>query len=231
MGLAFLLEKPPDYVYRMFTDVGLITELYPDCRDARARRRDEYGALIDYRVNILLKDYRYSLEMSFDPAQRLIEWVEAGGDFPYVRGYWRILDSGRPGTSLMLGETYLDAGFPLPRWIEEWIMRVKSKEMVRDFRRWIAAHTLGDASRARHGACRLSGEGAGILTPCAMRSSSRPTPLIPSQSSALSTASCARGGSGSSGNSTSSTAISSCRGPSPARGVISACAWTDPAPS
>jgi hypothetical protein len=140
VGLAFALDAPRDYVWNLITEPSAVTALYPDCDGIIVHDNGPEGARIEYRVTILLKKYRYVLDMRYDHAAYRITWREGGGDFRRIGGSWTILESGRAGTSLLFNESLLDTGFALPEWFETWIKLIKTRDVPRYFRRWVERH-------------------------------------------------------------------------------------------
>ena len=138
--LFFTLNIPRESAWNLLTDNSILSRLYTDCDKVAVLEEKPGRAVIQYWVTILFAKYNYTLECVYDAETYRITWSKLAGDFKQITGYWEIRTTSKPEVSLLVSESFLESGFPAPRWFEDWIKIIKSRDLALNFRKWIASH-------------------------------------------------------------------------------------------
>ncbi|MBN1410112.1 MAG: hypothetical protein JW969_04655 [Spirochaetales bacterium] len=138
--LRFKVDASAERVWKVLTDNTILTDLHPDVDKVEALVDEPGKSVIRYWVTILFTTYDYALDSRYDAKNFRITWTKTEGDFKQITGFWRIYPLPEPDTCLVINESFVETGFAVPRWLEDWIKANKTRDLANDIRKWIKKH-------------------------------------------------------------------------------------------
>ena len=122
---AILIAAAAEPIWEVINDCRQTPEFIPGLKSCRVLQQDGTGDLIEHRMQIsrLLPEVKYVFRAEYQRNKR-IDFKRTSGDLKEFEGSW-VLESvhgGKPQT-LVVYSVFLDAGFLLPQWAMQLILR------------------------------------------------------------------------------------------------------------
>lgn len=122
---AILIDAAAEPIWEVINDCRQTPEFIPGLRSCRVLQQDGTGDLIEHRMQIsrLLPEVKYVFRAEYQRNRR-IDFKRTSGDLKEFEGSW-VLESvlgGKPQT-LVVYSVFLDAGFLLPQWAMQLLLR------------------------------------------------------------------------------------------------------------
>jgi ribosome-associated toxin RatA of RatAB toxin-antitoxin module len=122
---AILIDAAAEPIWEVINDCRQTPEFIPGLKSCRVLQHDGTGDLIEHRMQIsrLLPEVKYVFRAEYQ-GNRRIDFKRTSGDLREFEGSW-VLESvhgGKPRT-LVVYSVFLDAGFLLPQWAMQLLLR------------------------------------------------------------------------------------------------------------
>jgi ribosome-associated toxin RatA of RatAB toxin-antitoxin module len=122
---AILIDAAAEPIWKLINDCRQTPEFIPGLKSCRVLQQDGTGDLIEHRMQIsrLLPEVKYVFRAEYEKNRR-IDFKRTSGDLKEFEGSW-VLESvhgGKPRT-LVIYSVFLDAGFLLPQWAMQLLLR------------------------------------------------------------------------------------------------------------
>jgi len=122
---AILIDAAAEPIWKLINDCGQTPQFIPGLKSCRVLHQDGTGDLIEHRMQIsrLLPEVKYVFRAEYQRNRR-IDFKRTSGDLKEFEGSW-VLESvhgGKPQT-LVVYSVFLDAGFLLPQWAMQLLLR------------------------------------------------------------------------------------------------------------
>lgn len=96
-----------------------------------SRYRDEWSGgahLVDlaYELPVFTRTVRYHLQHRYEPQDDLLQWSldpQRVNDMVLLEGSFSTAAGSRPGTTLLVFESGVDTGRPIPDWVEQFLLK------------------------------------------------------------------------------------------------------------
>lgn len=136
LQLQFTIAASRERIWEVLADNSMLDKLSKDLDKMEILEETTDSAQVSFWVTVLFKQYNYILQRNFEKEQYRITWHRVRGDFKIIKGSWEIhlFPRGPAGTSLVIYTSFLDTGYPIPPFIADVIMKVKTKDLVRRLR-------------------------------------------------------------------------------------------------
>ena len=131
---VFEVAVPPDALLEIVWAPDNFPQLFPEIRDARVVRAEGDWIEIEFRIDAIVKEVRYTTRRTIDRAARTITWREVSGDLKRVRGGWELKDGATPGTTRATYRAFVDPGRFIPTGLVREAAKHKLGEMVQRVR-------------------------------------------------------------------------------------------------
>ena len=136
---SFTVAATRERIWTVLVDYANFPKLFPDIQKMRVLAQDQYGAQVEFWVNVLVAHYHYVLYRRYEAPGRRLTWTRIAGDLKRIEGSWEIRDTPRPGVHLLVYESYVDIGGAIPRALVQLEAMRKAREMNERLRHWIEA--------------------------------------------------------------------------------------------
>jgi coenzyme Q-binding protein COQ10 len=122
---AILIDAAAEPIWKLINDCRQTPEFIPGLKSCRVLQQDRTWDLIEHRMQIsrLLPEVKYVFRAEYQKNRR-IDFKRTSGDLKEFEGSW-MLESvlgGKPQT-LVVYSVFLDAGFLLPQWAMQLLLR------------------------------------------------------------------------------------------------------------
>ena len=122
---AILIDAAAEPIWKLINDCRQTPQFIPGLKSCRVLQQDGTGDLIEHRMQIsrLLPEVKYVFRAEYQQNKR-IDFKRMSGDLKEFEGSW-VLESvhgGKPQT-LVVYSVFLDAGFLLPQWAMQLLLR------------------------------------------------------------------------------------------------------------
>jgi len=122
---AILIDGPAEPIWKIINDCQQTTEFISGLKGCRVLQQDGTGELIEHRMQLsrLLPEVKYIFRAEYQRYRR-IDFKRTSGDLKEFEGSW-VLESVDRGTrqTYVIYSLFLDAGFLLPQWAVQLILR------------------------------------------------------------------------------------------------------------
>jgi ribosome-associated toxin RatA of RatAB toxin-antitoxin module len=132
---TFDVDVPPDALLEILWSPASYPRLFPDVKEARVARGEGDWLEVDFRVDAVLKEVRYTIRRTIDRAARTITWREVGGELRRVRGGWRLEPTNGGAASRATYAAFVDVARVVPTRLVRDGAKRKLGEMVERVRR------------------------------------------------------------------------------------------------
>jgi hypothetical protein len=134
---AFTVHCTREKAWRTVTDYPNYPRIFRDIEQLSVLEQSDHGALLDYRIKILLRHYHYVIRREYViPGQRAV-WHRASGDLEVIEGSWEVRAGNEPGTQLLVYESYVRLGAVVPNSLLRKLAVARTKDMGLRVRGWI----------------------------------------------------------------------------------------------
>jgi len=122
---AILIDAAAEPIWKLINDCRQTPQFIPGLKSCRVLQQDGTGDLIEHRMQIsrLLPEVKYVFRAEYQQNKR-IDFKRMSGDLKEFEGSWvlKSLQGGKPRT-LVIYSIFLDAGFLLPQWVMQLLLR------------------------------------------------------------------------------------------------------------
>jgi ribosome-associated toxin RatA of RatAB toxin-antitoxin module len=122
---AILIDAAAEPIWKLINDCRQTPEFIPGLKSCRVLQQDGTGELIEHRmkVSMLLPEMKYIFRAEYQRNRR-IDFKRTSGDLKEFEGSW-VLESvdGENPQTLVIYSVFLDAGFLLPQWAMQLLLR------------------------------------------------------------------------------------------------------------
>ena len=122
---AILIDAAAEPIWKLINDCRQTPQFIPGLKSCRVLQQDGTGDLIEHRMQIsrLLPEVKYVFRAEYQQNKR-IDFKRMSGDLKEFEGSWvlKSLQGGKPRT-LVVYSVFLDAGFLLPQWAMQLLLR------------------------------------------------------------------------------------------------------------
>ena len=138
----FTVSSSRERIWSVLTDYEHFNKIFKGTKKAKVETDSDNGATveIEYEKEVLGFidiSYKYTLIRSYVIHGELITWERKTGDFRIIQGSWRINDTNRPGTFLLIYESYLDGDWFFPTRLVRNAALDEARDMAKHLRFWI----------------------------------------------------------------------------------------------
>ncbi len=106
----FSVSSSRDNIWKVLLDYEHFPEIFDGIIEMKVRKQDENGALVEFRVDAVLKNLHYVLYRHYEDPKHKLTWKRDSGDMQKIEGSWRILDTPRSGIKLLIYDSYIKLG-------------------------------------------------------------------------------------------------------------------------
>jgi hypothetical protein len=93
--------------------------------------------MVDYEIGTMFGTYRYRLERIHDK-EKAVRWLRVSGDLKHVSGRYAFIPIEGSKASLLVIETFVDPGKPIPGFIENYFTQKGTRQIMEDVRDQVA---------------------------------------------------------------------------------------------
>lgn len=111
---TFRLEATREEIWGLFTDYKRFRETFKGIRDLQVLNENEKGALVRFKIRVLLFPFQYTLQRDYVRLNELLTWHRTDGAFRHISGRWEIFPGPREGIHEVIWESFVDVGFLVP---------------------------------------------------------------------------------------------------------------------
>jgi ribosome-associated toxin RatA of RatAB toxin-antitoxin module len=111
---TFYVAAPPDRTLEVLWDVRKFPELFQDIDEMKVRSFEDKRIVVDFKVDAVFKDVRYTLDRRLDRKKRLVRWRDVGGDMDAIRGSWQVAPTSDPNVSRVTYTSFVSVGRFVP---------------------------------------------------------------------------------------------------------------------
>lgn len=111
---SFYVASPPEKTLNVLWDVRKFPEVFQGIDEMNVRSFTEREIVVEFKVDAVLADVRYTLKRSLDPAKRTITWRDVAGDLEAIRGSWKVEPTDDPGVSRVTYASFVSVGKFVP---------------------------------------------------------------------------------------------------------------------
>ena len=126
---TFHVDAAPEALLEVVWSPENFIRLFPDVKEVRVVAGEGNTLDVEYRVDAVIREFRYVLRRTLDRGARTITWHEIGGDLKRVRGGWTIVSDGAGGSRATY-RAFVAAGMFVPTGLLRDAARRKLGEMV-----------------------------------------------------------------------------------------------------
>lgn len=134
---VFAVTAPRERIWAVLLDYGNFPKIFEGIAKMHVLSQDERGAVIEYWVDAVVRDYHYVLARAYEAPGRRLTWKRTAGDLERIEGSWEILDAPRPGVHLLVYESFVKVGGVVPSRVVRWPAMARAREMGERLRAWI----------------------------------------------------------------------------------------------
>jgi len=107
----FDVDADPDALLQLLWDVSQFKLIFPDIKELTIKSApDDRTVVVEFAVNAVVKDLRYTLRRVVDREQRSIRWVSVAGDLKKIVGHWQLTRREGGGCHVVY-QSIVDVGF------------------------------------------------------------------------------------------------------------------------
>lgn len=111
---TFWIAAPVAATLELLWDVEQFRRVFPEIRSVRVLRRTARELDVEFGVDAVLAEVKYTLRRTLDPEAAAIRWMEIGGDLEHVRGSWQVHPTETAGVSKVVYESYVSVANFIP---------------------------------------------------------------------------------------------------------------------
>ena len=133
----FVVSASTDRIWEVLLDYDHFPEIFKGIKKMSVLHENLSGALIEFWIDAVLAELHYILYRQYESPRRRITWKRISGDLQAIAGSWEIHDTTKPGNKLVIYESYVRVGGPVPTKLIRWGAKRKAREMGKHLRQWI----------------------------------------------------------------------------------------------
>jgi uncharacterized membrane protein len=137
----FAVVAPRERVWGTLVDYENFPKIFKGIDRMNVLEQDAHHAVVELWVEGEIGRVHYVLERLYEHPGHRLSWRRLSGDLDRIEGSWEIRDTPRPGTLLLVYESYVDIGWFVPSSLYVWIAKRRTAEMATTLRRWIEVDT------------------------------------------------------------------------------------------
>jgi ribosome-associated toxin RatA of RatAB toxin-antitoxin module len=133
----FIVAASRQRIWSVLVDYQHFTQIFPTLSKLRVLRQDAQGARVEYWADVPFFTLHYVLDRHYLVPGRLLTWSRVSGSLKRIEGAWEIRDTPRPGTHLLVYESYVKASALIPASLVRRQVLRKTYKMGERLRDWI----------------------------------------------------------------------------------------------
>ena len=134
---VFAVVAPRERIWAVLLDYDNFPKIFEGISKMQVLSQDEGGAVIEYWIDAVVRDYHYVLSRVYEAPGRRVTWKRTAGDLERIEGSWEILDTPRPGVHLLVYESFVKVGGVVPSRVVRWRAMARARDMGERLRSWI----------------------------------------------------------------------------------------------
>jgi ribosome-associated toxin RatA of RatAB toxin-antitoxin module len=138
----FTVSASNERIWAVLLDYDNFPKIFKGIMDMRVIWEKPSGALIEFKIDAVLKNYKYTLYRHYEKKNIRITWRRVSGDMKRIEGSWQILDTPHHGIKLLIYESFVKVGGIIPTRLVRWGAKGKAREMGVRLRNWIEGQPL-----------------------------------------------------------------------------------------
>jgi ribosome-associated toxin RatA of RatAB toxin-antitoxin module len=133
----FIVTASRQRIWSVLVDYQHFTQIFPTLSKLRVLRQDAQGARVEYWADVPFFTLHYVLDRHYVVPGRLLTWSRVSGSLKRIEGTWEVRNTPRPGTYLLVYQSYVKASVLIPASLVRRQALRKAYEMGNRLRDWI----------------------------------------------------------------------------------------------
>lgn len=138
----FVVETSKENIWHVLTDYSRFPEIFKGTKSAKIKKQGANWADVEIvfkkkSLGFINLKYKYVLHRKYHPALEMLTWERVSGDFRVIEGFWKIYATGKPGSHLLVYESYLDGQWFFPASLVRSAAVREATAMAEHVRQWM----------------------------------------------------------------------------------------------
>ena len=133
----FVVSASIDRIWEVLLDYEHFPEIFKGIKKMSVLHENHSGAIIEFWIDAVLAELHYILHRHYEIPRKRITWERISGDLQVIEGSWEIRDTAKNEEKLVIYESYVKVGGPVPTKLIRWGAKRRAREMGKRLRQWI----------------------------------------------------------------------------------------------
>lgn len=118
--LFMTVKAARERIWGTLTDYENFSNIFEAIDKIKVHKQDDQGAHVEFWIDAVFTKYHYILYRHYEKPQERLRWKRVSGDLERIKGSWEIRDTPRPGTKLLIYESYVKVTTAIPEFLMRW---------------------------------------------------------------------------------------------------------------
>ncbi len=133
----FVVSASAERIWEVLVDYEHFKKIFKGILKLRVLDENPSGAIVEFWIDAVLAELHYILYRHYERPGQRITWKRLAGDLKAIEGSWEISATPRSDQKLLVYESFVRVGGPVPTKLIRWGAKRRARDMGKRLRQWI----------------------------------------------------------------------------------------------